>query len=300
MIASISHSTLKQYSVSLKLWWDFCLSNNLDVYEFSVNWTLKFFTELYRKGASYGSLNSARSALSLIICSEIGVNKQIKRFFKGLHNLRPSRLKYDSTWNPAIVLDYLRELPPNDTLSLEQLTYKLVTLLALITAHRVQTLSLIKVENIHKDPTGYQIWISDRIKTSATNKCQPVLYIPFFVDDSRVCAAKTLDAYLEKTKFLRPSSSHLFLTFKKPHKPASSQSLSRWIKTTLAKSGVNTQKFSAHSTRHSATSTARLKGVNIDLIRSTAGWSQQSSVFAQFYNRPIVNRDDFALAILKH
>lgn len=298
MVSSITSSTLKQYSSSLKLWWDFCCSNNIDLYTFSVNWTLKFLEQMFQKGFAYGSLNCARSALALIISPELGSNFEIKRFFKGLEKLRPSRPKYNFTWDPSIVLNYLKDYYPNENLSMEQLTYKLVTLLALITAHRVQTLSLMEITNIHKDNTGFQIWINDRIKTSGKNKTQPILYVPFYLQDPRICAAKVLSTYLQKTDTIRNNISKLILTTKKPYRPATTQSISRWIKHILQQSGLDTKIFSTHSTRHSATSYANKKGVSIDLIKSTAGWTAQSQTFAKFYNRPIIDHNSFALSVL--
>nr|CAH7741810.1 unnamed protein product [Callosobruchus chinensis] len=52
--------------------------------------------------------------------------------------------------DPYPVLNYLSTLFPDDTLTLKDLTLKLVTLLLLTSGHRVQTLSKISVENITK------------------------------------------------------------------------------------------------------------------------------------------------------
>lgn len=298
-MSSISSSTLKQYSSTLKHWWHFCQSKKINVYTFSIEWTMQFLMELFEGGASYGSLNCARSALALIISPNLGSNLELKRFFKGLYNLRPNRPKYSFTWDPSIVLSYLKDFYPNENLSLDKLTSKLVTLLALITAHRVQTLSFIELDNIHKNEAGFQIWISSHTKTSGLNKSQPILYVPYFLKDPRLCVAMTLDTYLEKTKDVRCGIPKLFLTTKKPYKAASTQSISRWIKNTLYQSGVDTKIFTAHSTRHSSTSVANRKGINIDLIKSTAGWTSRSNTFATFYNRPVVNHNSFALAILE-
>ncbi|KAI8440715.1 hypothetical protein MSG28_009058 [Choristoneura fumiferana] len=76
---------------------------------------------------------------------------------------------------------------------------------------------------------------------------------------------------------------------KRPHRDATAQSISRWIKQVLAKSGVDVSIFSAHSTRHAATSTAAAAGVSIDVIRKTAGWTATSQTFAKFYNRSIID-----------
>lgn len=101
------------------------------------------------------------------------------------------------------------------------------------------------------------------------------------------------------TKPLRGKENRLFITTKKPFKPICSQTISHWLKKTLEKSGVDITIFIAHSTRHAATSGAFAKGVNIDIIRKTAGWSRESQMFAKAYNRPIIrDKQEFARAIL--
>ena len=78
-----------------------------------------------------------------------------------------------------------------------------------------------------------------------------------------------------------------------------SQTISRWIKSILRKSGVDVTKFSSHSTRHASTSAALVKGVDLSTIKRTTGWMDQSLTFARFYNRPIsTNNKDFASAVL--
>lgn len=90
---------------------------------------------------------------------------------------------------------------------------------------------------------------------------------------------------------------NLLLTYKKPHKRASSQSISRWINLTMAESGVDVSVFSAHSTRHASTSAVASAEVSIDLIRKTAGWSYSSQTFAKFYNRPVLDEGIFARSV---
>lgn len=68
----------------------------------------------------------------------------------------------------------------------------------------------------------------------------------------------------------------------------------------MFKSGIDINVFSAYSMRHAATSAAKRQGVNIDLIRQTAGWSKDSETFARFYDREVISEDvQFAEAILE-
>jgi len=84
--------------------------------------------------------------------------------------------------------------------SLQDLTDKAVVLLAVVTAHRKQTLSLTKISNIRRN-SGYEIEIPDRIKT--TRSCQPLLTLPIFRKNLKLCVATTLERYLAITRNIR-------------------------------------------------------------------------------------------------
>ena len=79
----------------------------------------------------------------------------------------------------------------------------------------------------------------------------------------------------------------LFLALNKPHKPVKSVSIARWIKELLTEAGVDTDKFSAHSTRAAASSSAKAAGLSTAEIMKMAGWSRQST-FEKFYHKPIM------------
>lgn len=269
----------------------------MDVFSPTVELVLRFLTIQYKKGVSYSSLNSFRSAISQLSGPEIGQDFRIKRFFRGVYHLRPSRPKYDEIWDPNVVLDYIRSIP-EENISLEMLTHKLATLMILATGQRVQTINSVNCSNIVRLDDRIEIRIPKRLKTSGKNKFQPTLILPFCRDDPVICVAKTLMDYLDKTKNLRGLESCLFITTAKPHKAATTQTLSRWIKTMLGRSGVDVAKFTAHSTRHASTSAAARKGINIDTICRAAGWTRGSKTFASFYNRPLSARNNFAEAIL--
>lgn len=256
---------------------------------------IEFFANQNKIVKSYSTLNVYRAAISLIMNNRLGEIPEISRFFKGVANEKPQKAKYSETWDPDKVLTFISDWFPNDTLTLERLTKKLVTLLALITAQRVQTLSKIQLDNIHQSENEIKIKITDKIKTSSRLREQPLLKIPFFTDRVSICPAKTLLDYIQKTASLRSENeNNLLITYKRPYHTATTQSISRWIKDVLCESGIDTTIFTAHSTRHASTSAAARTGINIETIRKAAGWSKNSSVFAQFYNRPLNNQDVFA------
>lgn len=79
--------------------------------------------------------------------------------------LRPIKPKYDRIWDVNIALRKIEEWFPLEELTLDYLIQRLVLLLVLGTAHRAQTLALIKLSNTTRSSEGYEIEIPDRIKT---------------------------------------------------------------------------------------------------------------------------------------
>ena len=117
-------------------------------------------------------------------------------------------------------------LGSNFDISLENLSGKLATLLALVTAHRMQILSLINVSNIKISKERIEIKIPSLIKTSKPGRVQPNLILPFY-KNKNICAATALLDYLERTELIRNREQKLFISCKKPYKFVGSQTLSR-------------------------------------------------------------------------
>ncbi|XP_031331708.1 uncharacterized protein LOC116179757 isoform X4 [Photinus pyralis] len=296
-LASITASTLKQYNSGLRLWWTFCNTRLVNPFCVTIPALLDFLTCQFNIGVSFGSLNSYRSAIAQIAGPEIASDFRVKRFFKGVFSLRPPRPRYENVWDPDIALGYARALN-NKTLSLPCLTKKLVLLLALATGQRIQTLSLINIDNIVVLNDKVEIRIPNRIKTSGVNKLQPLLVLPFYKTDPNLCVAGVLLEYLKRTKEDRGQCMSLFITNKKPHRRASTQTIGRWIGQALKDCGLDTSQFKPQSTRHASTSKAARSGVSYDTIRLAAGWSSKSNTFARFYNRPVQDNTVFARAVL--
>lgn len=236
----------------------------------------------FEEGASFNSINTYRSALALI-CPDVTKDPVLVRFIKGVFRSVP---KYDITWDPEIVLNYFRNLGENKDLSLLVLSHKLVILLALVTTHIIQTISNILLSNIVKFSDKIIIKIPALIKTSVLKSISPVLKLPFFPRDPLICLARTLSDYIESTnKYRIPGTDKLFISYRKPYKAVSSETLSRWVKALMQESGVDTDIFSAHSTRHASTSAAFRKGVDLRTIRNLAGCNKDSNTFFKFYYR---------------
>ena len=165
----------------------------------------------------------------------------------------------------------------------------------------MQTFASIELNNIIVTEENILIKVPARLKTSRKNSNQPLLVLPFYNEETNLCVASTLIKYIEITKTIRKDTEKLFISTQKSYNAASVETLSRWTKDTLHSSGINTEVFSAHSTRHASTSAAKRLGVDLELIRKTAGWTDNSATFAKFYNREIVsNTQEYALRIFQN
>lgn len=207
----------------------------------------------------------------------------MKRCFKGVFKIRPFAPKYTATWDPNIVLTFLKRWHPLENLDLEKLTKKTAMLLALTKGQRVQTLSVIRHKNVRVSVNGVDIILSDILKKTSTPRRGLSKYLYHYIDQPDICPVKSLCHYIEVTKLLRQkdeSFDYLFLTFKRPYRRATSQSISRWLKQVMKDSGIDTAIFSSHSTRHAASSQALKQGLTVDNILKAVGWSANSMTFA--------------------
>ena len=149
ILASWRSGTQKQYETYINKWLNYCCERELDSLHPSVADVIQFLTTLFEKNLSYSSLNTARSALSTIITVDgmpIGSHPLVVRFLKGVFNLRPPVPRYKEVWDVSIVLRYLKTLSSTSSLSLKNLSLKLVMLLSLVTAQRGQTLHLLDID----------------------------------------------------------------------------------------------------------------------------------------------------------
>lgn len=243
-------------------------------------------------GIGYSAINTARSALSTILVDKHGITigqyASVKRLLKGVFELRTPMPKYDAIWDVDIVLDYLRIFFPPSDLPLSHLTYKVAMLLALVSAQRVQTLKSIDIRHIIFYDDIINIPIYDILKTTSVRNRKFTIELPVYNEDQRVCVKLHLEEYLKRTALLRGKYTKLFISINIPHKPVTSETLSRWLKTVLREAGIDTNIFKGHSTRAAASSNLFRKDEKIEAIMGRAGW-KNCETFFKFYYKPIGN-----------
>ena len=120
---------------------------------------------------------------------------------KGLKVDIPSKPRYSSTWEVGQVLDLISKWTDLDTLPLKLLTYKLVSLLALSTAARSQTLKALRVDQVIIKDDRVVFNCGDKLKNSKPGK-NFLLELKTFVKPE-LCPVRTLMCYIKRTKELR-------------------------------------------------------------------------------------------------
>jgi len=194
-------------------------------------------------------------------------------------------------------LNYLRSLSPVKYIGLKQPTLKLCCLLALVSAERAQTLAKLTLSSMTERGSKIVFNVTDLLKQSRPGNVGHKIELLAYPPDRRVCIQKVLKEYIARTKLLRKDENQLFISYKPPHKKVCKDTISRWVRTVLALSGIDVSKFKAHSTRAASTSVARARYVPLTDIIRTAGWSNDRT-FQKYYNKPIQQDSRFANAIL--
>ena len=259
-------------------------------------------TELYHSGLGYSGLNTARCALSTFLQFDnnisIGSHPLVKRFFKGVFILRPALPRYNVTWDVNTVLTYLKELAPLHSLTLLQLSQKLLMLLALLSGQRGQTMHMIDIRNLHICDNSVKIIMGDLLKSSKPGKHLAEINLSSFHVDKDLCVVEVCKYYLERTKQLRGQVTNLFISTQRPHKAVSRDTISRWLKCVMKDSGIDTSIFKPHSVRSASTSMAKSLNIPISTILRTAGWNKDC-VFRKFYNKPIIMDKSYSQKMLE-
>lgn len=301
LMASWRSSTKKQYDVYYKKWNIFCVDTHTDPVSPSIQNILDFLSGLYHAGLGYSALNTAKSALSSLIHLSgqvpLGNHPLICRFMRGVFQQRPSLPRYTEIWDVNIVLSYLRKLSPVESLSLKDLTLKLTMLLTLLSGQRVQTIHLLDLSSMTINNSSCTFVITEKVKQTRPGKHVQPLKFTAYAPDKRLCVIKYLQEYLKRTNMHRGHNNQLLLSFVKPFKPVSKDTVSRWVKTVLKDSGINTQSFHPHSVRSASTSAAQKSGLPLSDIMKAAGWSNVKT-FATYYHKSVVVSKTFGEAIV--
>ena len=250
-------------------------------------------------GTDYSSnaLNTYRSALAFFLKLEfpdLGYHPIVTRLFTFFYKKRPNFPKYVVTWDVGIVIRFLAGWHPVSSLSIRQLTLKVVTLVALTSSDRAQTLQALRVDNVvsNKVTGDLEFVIFDILKTSRKGRpARVVKCVKWHAPELDV--AYYVHKYIDRTLIFRLRAynkglgkpNQLFLSHK-TGLPVARATISRWIKEVMTLAGVDTSVFSPGSTRGASVSAAAKRGASMDQIMGAGDWSN-TGTFKKYYHRHV-------------
>ena len=299
LLASWATATQKRYAGPWKAWVRWCSQRSVCPISAPVADVLAFLASLVtQKDLEYRTIALYKSAISQahnpIGSTQLGSLPVVSRFMKGVFKNKPPKPKYCSTWKVGTALSFLGTLEPLQKLTLRQLSYKTILLLALTSAARAHELSALDLACSLRKEGSWEFSLPTHVKTSRPGHPARKMFLPSFPDNPNICVVRTLAAYVERTRDLRKSS-QLLVSLIAPHKAISSQSVSRWLTRALRMAGIELG-YSGHSTRGASTSAAAAGGLSVDLILEAADWAS-AQTFERFYHRE-ASRAAFARAVL--
>lgn len=283
-------STKKQYTSYILKWENYAVENNCSILKPHLGQVCKFLRTLHEQGLAHGAVNTARSALSLILpkfeCLEVGKQSEVRWLVKSIYEKNPPAPKYNTFWDVTKVFRLFNEWPENQYLSLKHLTWKLNMLLLLVTSQRGQTILNLSVQGMTLTKDIVVFRMNKLLKHNRLGDPLDTIFLQSYNQNPKLCVVRTLKAYLVIVGPHRKNMKQLLLSIGKPFHEIKRDTIARWTVDTLQAAGVDVSKYKGHSTRGASASATRASGVNINVIMKHAGWRCEES-FARHYNKQI-------------
>lgn len=154
-----------------------------------------------------------------------------------------------------------------EDLDLKSLTLKLLMLIARVSAQRGQSMHMLDIGCMKVTDSSYEFSLPEHVKQSRPSfKTTPSILLKEYPTDKALCVYSHLTECLKRMQSLRETETKLFISFVKPHRRVSRDTISRWNRTIMESAGVDITKFKLHSTRMAATSKDKAASIPIQEI----------------------------------
>ena len=273
-------TTKKKYKSIDNNWVSYCRKANIDPFNQETDVFLNFLATNYERKLRWGTLRTYVPALRPYL-RKVDVY-QVRQLLRGIFNLRPPVAKYTSIWDVNILLAYLSVFLVEN---MKDRVMKLATLLMLLSGNRVNMLTHMKMQNIFLTEMECTFVFDEVLKHSRPGFNTKPMVFRAFPDQPSLCPVKAICEYLEARNAISDDAS-FFVTHRRPYSRPSPDTIARWIKGMLVLSGIESGKYSAHSCRHAATSSAMFRGIGLETILKSASWSN-AKTFKKHYFREI-------------
>lgn len=296
--------TKKMYNTYLKYWHTYALSKNVNLDKPKISSICGFLIDLYKNGYEYGSINAARCALSVMYPNyqdgqSVGKSYYVCRVLRAIALKRPPKPKYEEFWDVNLVFAKLQLWGEDTRMPLYRLSFKLATLMLIVSGERGQALvAMNRRQIVFREGLGVNIPLTKKMKNDRPGQKLRTIALKHFHTTKGLCVVCTLQVYLNRTRLYRKSDD-LFVSYK-TYKTVSRSTISRWVKYTLAASGVKTS-YGAHTTRGASVSMGTKLQVPLNVLLKYGSW-KGAKTMARHYSRPIEthNEKDLGQVLLEN
>ena len=311
-------STREIYNSRLAAFSEWCESRGVETRTAPLGCVADFLISFFDKKRALSTIKGYRSAIAAVhsgfpdgsgISSSPYLSKLIRSFFLQ----RPPVTRLVPAWSLPRVLDSLAKPPfePMAKSSLHHLTMKTVFLVAIASGQRRSALHALCLTPGHIRWERRGVRLIPRAAYIAKNQTatsgpveiflSPLSELSSIAEDKVWCPVRALKWYLDKTKNLRKDD-QLFIITREPYKPASRESISRWIVEAIQAAGTDAllpgATPRAHDTRGISTSWALFQGVPLEEIQRAAYWRSTNSFISHYLRDVPAGEESFASAAL--
>ena len=182
--ASRGAANQKRYAGPWKTWVRWCSQWGACPISAPAAEVLAFLASLVTQGnLEYRTIALYKLAISQtydpVGSTELGSLPVVSQFMKGVFKSKPPKPKYCCTWNVQTALPYLESLEPLEDLTLKQLFYKTVLLLALTLAARAHELSSLDLTSSLRKEGLWEFSLPTHIKTSRPGHPARKIFLSF-------------------------------------------------------------------------------------------------------------------------
>lgn len=291
ILAKHAAATRRSYDPRFQRFLDFCRARDMEPAAPGLVTILDFLQSRLEAGLKYSTLKAdacaLRDAYVYSPVRDLFDSQVFHDFLRGCERSAPPPTTNAFVWNPEIPLQMLFQRPrPEEFLPAAR---EAIFLFLLATALRVSDVDRLSCRFTDRGTTGLEFPYLEKRKTRVRGKyCALQLLPPLRSSNpamSRLCPVRAIRHYLALAASIRTEGVFALFVHSKGGK-ATMLTLRRWVCDVLSDAGI---KATAGSCRSASSSLAFFRGVSLDRITASAGWSS-SAPFREFYCRPVYSQ----------
>ena len=185
--------------------------------------------------------------------------------------------KLSFVWDVQIMFEYFRSLGDNRQISDKHLSQKLLILLLLPGGHRLNSVFHFTIDRMIISSTSVTFSPEVILKHSKPGRKLDIFEYRAY-SDPKLCVLECVKEYIHRRNDrVDKEQKRLFITYRKPYRTASIDTLRRWIKETFAETNL-IENFTRHSCRSASTTKAfNMKLDILDILGKTC-WSNAKTL----------------------